>query len=128
MHRAALEDDPDKVFALAASGPEALTQTDALGRTILHHTAAAGNTAMMCVVLAMDADAAIDVRDQAGDTALTLALAARKDVVLPTARALLEAGADANLPGRDGHTPLQVVSTRGLNDVVELLRTYGASA
>jgi ankyrin repeat protein len=43
-----------------------------------------------------------------------------------TLKALVEAGANVNLPDRNGQTPLTLARQRGYRDMVEILKRAGA--
>jgi ankyrin repeat protein len=46
---------------------------------------------------------------------------------LATLKALVEAGANVNLPDRNGQTPLTLARRRGYPDMVEILKRSGAT-
>lgn len=83
-----------------------LDDTDELGKTALHYAAALGHTNVVHALL--EAGAAVDPVDGAGNTPLLLAL-------LPaTAEALLTRGADASHINRHGFTLLHVACAFGI--------------
>ncbi|KAA0149192.1 hypothetical protein FNF27_08060 [Cafeteria roenbergensis] len=124
MHMAAMRNDQEKVFELAASGHVSVTATDALGRTLFHHLAAASRSAMIPQIVALGGDDVIDAQDHAGDTALTLAVSSAADAEA-CVRALLEAGADPSIPGRGGLLPVELADLAGQRAIASLLREYG---
>jgi ankyrin repeat protein len=71
----------------------------------------------------LDRGAVIDGRDEAGRTALMLAVTQDR---LEIVRLLLARGADPNAADNAGHTPLQQATKRNLQDVAALLEQAGA--
>jgi ankyrin repeat protein len=71
----------------------------------------------------LDQGAVIDARDEAGRTALMLAVTEDK---LEMVRVLLARGADPNAADNTGHTPLQQANKRNLREIAALLEQAGA--
>jgi len=112
MRVAAMKGDRAAVFLLASRGEGSVVETDGIGRTLLHHVAAAGSVDMMRDLLALGADDAIDARDGASDTALTLAITAPANCI-DCVRLLIETGADTTIAGRGGVLPVSLGGNPG---------------
>jgi ankyrin repeat protein len=69
------------------------------------------------------AGAQVDARDGAGQTALQIAVGLDERVLV---KRLIDEGADVNLPGADGRTPLAIARQAGLQDIAQLLQRNGA--
>lgn len=111
--------------AAAASGErKALDEVLRLGSPrngVLHGAAASGKVALVRYAL-NDLGAAVNDKDDSGRTALYEAAFTTTDVV----EALLDAGADPNLPDEDGWTPLFIACDHGDVDVIKLFIARGA--
>ena len=85
---------------------------------------AAGDGFIEFVRMLLERGAAIDARGNLGRTALHWAIDMRKPQAV---RLLLEHGADVSVGGdRSGDTPYWLASSRGYEEIVELLSAYGA--
>ena len=104
------------------SGGETLEDPD---QTELMRAAAKEDSKAVQQLLSGKADVNVNALDQTGQTALILACQnpkAKPEVV----KALLAAGADANLRGRNGYTALTWALARNNTEVSRLLRRAGA--
>jgi ankyrin repeat protein len=67
----------------------------------------------------------VNAKGKTGMTALYAAVSLRKVEVV---KALLDAKANPNLTNKKGETPLQLATSKGFEDVAELLRGHGAKS
>ncbi|EIM29807.1 ankyrin repeat domain-containing protein [Microvirga lotononidis] len=119
---AAVRDDVPTLKALLAAGASAKLITSVYDGTALIAAAHLGHDGIVRELIR--AGAPLDHVNNLGWTALIEA------VILgdggprhtQTVRALLEAGADARIPDRNGATPLQLAHARGYGGMVSLLR------
>jgi hypothetical protein len=103
------------------SGGETLEDPD---QTPLMRAAAQGDLSVVKQLLAAPANAGVNSLDQGGQSALILACQNPKTNA-EVVKALLAAGADANLRSRNGYTALTWAVTRNNNEVVRILRRAG---
>jgi uncharacterized protein len=103
-----------------------VTKTNRFGGTALIPAADRGHVEMVRALLSTDVN--VDHVNNLGWTALLEAVilgeggAPHQEIV----RLLIEAGANANLPDRDGVTPLQHARRRGYDAIAAVLETAGA--
>jgi ankyrin repeat protein len=119
---AAVRDDVPTLKALLAAGASAKLITSVYAGTALIAAAHLGHDGIVRELIR--AGAPLDHVNNLGWTALIEAVVlgdggARHN---ETVRALLEAGADARIPDRNGATPLQLAPVRGYGGMVSLLR------
>lgn len=105
---AAIRGDVTGLQAMIAERPDLLNQGNRLGRTPLHGSVLAKDTAALDWLLSHGAK--IDAVDQRGDTALHAASAALKTSAVAM---LLEHGAALDAKNKDGQTPLFVAVRAG---------------
>lgn len=98
-----------------------INAADYRGYTALHRAAVRGLTDLASFLLTKGADPNVDLKS--GGTPLMMAAAAD---FLPICRALLDAGAAIDFETPQGHTALYFASYNHNEDVVDLLRQYGA--
>ena len=148
---AARQDDPEGVLTLLGEDAMLVNETDTRGRTALSEAAFQGlprvaealvargasldardHTGATPLHRARDAQtiavlvrlgARVDAHDQSGATPLHLCAAAPGSIEAVTA--LVEAGANARLEDRGGHTALELARRGGSPDVVEYLEGHG---
>ena len=117
LHAAARAGHAGIVNALVEAGADVRAR-DGEGRTPLHDAAEGGNAAVVDALHAAGAE--IAAVDQAGRNALAFAALAE----LPSAatvKRLLELGADPQLAGADGRTPVDIAAAAGRWSLVSLL-------
>jgi ankyrin repeat protein len=90
----------DVVLALISLGAVVDVPESKHGLTVIHYVAKYGMSLALVQLLRQGID--VDVQDSGGNTPLALATAAGH---VDVARALLRAGARADIPNRHGHTP-----------------------
>ena len=117
LHTAAAVGKTDDVRHLLIGGSNP-NLPDMDGRTPLHHAALHGdNLSILRLLNYTKPDTAANARDNTGDTPLHLYLRpAPGKAVPPDGQGLsyfLHAGADVSLPGSDGLTPLQILTSHG---------------
>ena len=127
LHEAAIVGKTDDIRHLLIGGFDP-NLPDMDGRTPLHYAALQGNSLSILRVLNYTKpDAAANTRDNAGDTPLHLYLRPSPGKAVPPdgqgLRYFLHAGADVCLPGSDGLTPLQILTSRedAPQELVDLL-------
>ena len=96
------------------------------GMRPLHFAVARGSALMVKLLLERGAD--INIRDRDGHTPITLGIADNDEDRLAAMSALLNAGADLQIPNNKGVTALHVACFQGAPQVVELLLEAGADA
>jgi ankyrin repeat protein len=120
----ALDDRVEIATMLLAMGAKVNSQDD-LGLTALMHCAMFGRTQTARVLLAKKAHP--DLRGTTdwlkGETALTLAISGRHPEMT---RLLLQSGANPNVLGPGGETPLAIANRLQKDDVVQELLKAGA--
>lgn len=97
--------------------------TDSSGQTVLHKTAKKGDEQKVRSILETATTEYINLADYAGNTAMQMAALKGNTVIIEL---LLKAHADPNTRNHDGDTPLQDAIDNGHDDVVALLKEYGA--
>lgn len=119
---AAVRDDVPTLKALLAAGVSAKLITSVYDGTALIAAAHLGHDGVVRELIR--AGAPLDHVNNLGWTALIEAVVLGDGGArhTETVRALLEAGADARIPDRNGATPLQLAQARGYGSMVSLLR------
>lgn len=119
---ATLRRDIDALRTVVVSGA-AVDETDADGRTALHHAAINGDVDATGLLLAAGARA--DVADRSGWTPLHFAA---RGHCLAVAEALLNSGVAVDAEDEHGNTPLfrAVFESKGRGEMIRLLRERGA--
>ena len=119
---AAVRDDVPTLKALLASGASAKLITSVYDGTALIAAAHLGHDGIVRELIR--AGAPLNHVNNLGWTALIEAVVLGDGGArhTETVRALLEAGADARIPDRNGATPLQLAQARGYGGMVSLLR------
>lgn len=119
---AAVRDDVPTLKALLAAGASAKLITSVYDGTALIAAAHLGHDGIVRELIR--AGAPLDHVNNLGWTALIEAVVLGDGGArhTETVRALLEAGADARIPDRNGATPLQLAQARGYGGIVSLLR------
>jgi uncharacterized protein len=92
------------------------------GETALIEAMSAHPDSIFDRLLAAHADP--NARDLSGNTPLTFLLAFKSPIA--RVQGLLDRGADPNLRGHDGFSPLELAASRGTPEVIELLLSKGA--
>ncbi|MHC4592034.1 MAG: ankyrin repeat domain-containing protein [Planctomycetota bacterium] len=121
LHFAAARDQRDTIRLLVTRGAP-LNAADSVGRTALHYCAAEGHLDVVKILLAGGSD--MESADRSGQTPLHMAVRAGH---LSAVRAVLDAGADVGARRGDGPTPLALAASEGNDEMVEVLRSYGAT-
>jgi ankyrin repeat protein len=119
---AAVRDDVPTLKALLTAGASAKLVTSVYDGTALIAAAHLGHDGIVRELIR--AGAPLDHVNNLGWTALIEAVVLGDGGArhTETVRALLEAGADARIPDRNGATPLQLAQARGYGGMVSLLR------
>lgn len=117
-----VRDDLPTLKALLAAGASATLATSVYDGTALIAAAHLGQAGIVRELIR--AGAPLDHVNNLGWTALIEAVVLGDGGTrhTETVRALLEAGADARIPDRNGATPLQLAQARGYGGMVSLLR------
>lgn len=89
------------------------------GQTILHYTAANGDTKTNELLIDYGAD--LKVTDSDGQTPLHYAVSARNTEAI---QVFLKAGADVNAVDKEGQTALQYAMNNGNHEIVQLLLNF----
>ena len=124
---AAVADDPEMLSAALAAGNRADLVTSVYDGTALIAAAHLGHAEVVRRLIA--AGAPLDHVNNLGWTALieAVVLGDGGPAHVATARALLEAGADPDIPDRTGATPLQLARQRGYAGMADLIAAHGGS-
>ncbi|KAK3178099.1 hypothetical protein OEA41_000232 [Lepraria neglecta] len=93
------------------------------GMRPLHFAVARGSALMAKLLLERGAD--INIRDRDGHTLITFGIADNDEDRLAAMSALLNAGADLQIPNNKGVTALHIACFQGAPQVVELLQARG---
>lgn len=123
---AAVANDTELVKILLAGGASARNVTSRYDGTALIAAAHLGHTDVVKLLIA--AGAPLNHVNNLGWTALLEAIVLGSGGAdhIATVRALVEAGADVNLPDRQGVTPLQHARRRGYSEIARILERVGA--
>jgi uncharacterized protein len=121
---AALLGDVERLRAHLDADPTLIAQRRHDGWPLLHFAGFYGIPEVAALLLDRGADVAMLSENHIANTALhaTLAISGH----LPTARLLVDRGADANADAGGGYRPLHLAASRGNMEAVELLLAHGA--
>lgn len=119
--RGGIGDAPHLVKIMLQHGANPNTP-DELGQPPLQWALEMGRPETVGILL--DQGAKADAQDSYGEPLLFLAMQNNKSTVV--VRLLLEHGAEPNLPGKEGKTPLQLARQSKRFDLIALLKQHGA--
>ncbi|KAL4676154.1 hypothetical protein H8959_010299 [Pygathrix nigripes] len=110
---------PGKAKLLGSTKKINVNFQDPDGFSALHHAALNGNTELISLLL--EAQAAVDIKDNKGKTGMRplhyAAWQGRKEPM----KLVLKAGSAVNIPSDEGHIPLHLAAQHGHYDVSEML-------
>ncbi len=124
---ASVADDLDMLNAALAAGNRADLMTSIYDGTALIAAAHLGYAEVVQTLI--DGGAPLDHVNNLGWTALieSVVLGDGGPAHRQTAKNLLDAGADPNIPDRNGHTPLQLARQRGYDEMAKLIAAAGGN-
>ena len=97
------------------------TRKTYVGGTILHGAAWENNHDVSRFIIQQGGGRVINTKDDYNDTPLTKAIRFEGDVRM--IKLLIGAGADPELQGKDGKSPLEWAQAKGKNDIVNFLKS-----
>jgi ankyrin repeat protein len=123
LHKAAVQGSAASLKKLVAGRPDILGSKTPQKNTALHIAAELGHAGFAKEVLSVKGELLVS-KNADGDTPLHVAAFNGK---LAVVKVLLAAGASVNARDNEGWTPLSQARDQGYPDVVECLKSYGAT-